>query len=155
MYIILLAVTMLCGCKSYNIKPDITPEERFELAKKMFGNRDFFDAKNQFRIVTLNSPGSPYIDEAQFYLAECHFNMKEYILAADEYERLTRFYPRSQWFDDAQYKMAFCSYKLSPRPALDSKYTTQAAQQLQRGRSAVKGMPHQVGQKGIRFRHPL
>jgi len=127
-WIILLVV----GCNSYNVRPDMTSEERFELAKKMYDNGDYIQAKTQFKILTLNSPGLPFIDEAQFLLAESHSHLKEYILAADEYQRLTRFYPRSQWVDDAQFKIALSSYKLSPKPALDPKYTIQAVQQFQR-----------------------
>lgn len=124
-------VFALAACNSYNIKADISPEERFKIAKQMSSKEDYFDAKNQLRILTLNSPGLPFIDEAQYLLAECHLNMKEYLIAADEYERLTRFYPRSEWLDDARYKIAFCSYKLSPKPSLDPKYTLQAVQQFQ------------------------
>jgi outer membrane protein assembly factor BamD len=120
------------GCNSYNVRSDITAEERWSLAKSMFENKDYLQARTQLKILTLNSPGLPFIDEAQFLLAESHFNLKEYILAADEYQRLVRFYPRSQWVDDAQFKVALSSYELSPRPTLDAKYTIQATQQLQR-----------------------
>src|SRR3990172_11549265 len=96
------------GCKSYNVKPTIGALERFDVAKKMFKNKDYMEAKTQFKIVTLNNPGAVFVDEAQFYLGECHFNLKEYVLSADEYGRLVRLYPRSDWLDDAQFKVALC-----------------------------------------------
>jgi outer membrane protein assembly factor BamD len=110
----------------------MAPIDRFELAKKMFNNRDFFDAKTQFKILTLNNPGIHFIDEAQFYLAESHFNLKEYIIAIDEYSRLIRLYPKSQWVDDAQFKIALSDFKLSPKPSLDQTYTMQAVENFQR-----------------------
>ena len=119
------------SCSSYSIRPNISAEERFELAKGMFSNKDYLEAKTQFKIITLNNPGINFIDEAQFYLADSHFHMKEYIIAADEYNRLTRLYPRSQWTDDAHFKIALCDFKLSPKPSLDQKYTYQAILHLQ------------------------
>lgn len=129
---IVILLTISTGCNSYDVKPNLTPVERFELAKLMFNNRDFFDAKTQFKIVTLNNPGIYFVDEAQFYLAESHFNLKEYIIAADEYGRLIRLYPKSEWVDDAQFKIALCDFKLSPKPSLDQKYTLQAVEHFQR-----------------------
>lgn len=120
------------SCSSYNVKPNMAPEERFALAKKMFENRDFFEAKTQFKIVTLNNPGIHFVDEVQYYLAEAHFYLKEYIIAADEYSRLIRLYPKSQWADDAEYKIGYCYFKLSPKASLDQKYTHQAIENFQR-----------------------
>ena len=120
---LLILIVVQFGCKSYNVRPNLTAEKRIELARLMFNNKDYVEAKTQYKILTLNNPGLRFIDEAQFFLAECHFNIKEYILAADEYSRLTRLYPKSPWVDDAYFKIALCNYKLSPKPALDQKYT--------------------------------
>ncbi|MFQ5825527.1 MAG: outer membrane protein assembly factor BamD [bacterium] len=128
---LLILTTTSTGCRSYNIKPNITTVERFKIAKQMFSKRDYFEAKSQFKILTLNNPGSPFVDEAQFFLAESHFNLKEYILAADEYNRLFRLYPNSKWADQAQFKIGMCAYKLSPKYSLDQKYTFQAIESFQ------------------------
>ncbi|NIR48683.1 outer membrane protein assembly factor BamD [candidate division KSB1 bacterium] len=130
--IIIFMLAVLTACSSYNVKPDISAEERLSIAKKMFDNEDYFEAKRQFKILTLNNPGATFIDEAQFYLAECHYNEEEYILAADEYRRLVRLYPRSQWVDDSEFKIAMCDFKLSPKAPLDQKYTKQAVENFQR-----------------------
>ncbi|MCG8604005.1 outer membrane protein assembly factor BamD [bacterium] len=120
------------NCGGYKVPPNLSAEERFDLGKRMFANRDYVDSKAQFKILTLNYPGIKFMDEAQFLLAESHFNMKEYILASDEYNRLVRLYPNSQWVDDSQFKIGVCDFKLSPKPSLDQKYTFQAIQNLQR-----------------------
>lgn len=127
----LFFATMAASCGGYNVKPNLAPEERFDLAKRMFNNKDYLEAKTQFKILTLNNPGANFVDEAQFYLAESHFNMKEYILAADEYSRLTRLYPQSSFVDDAQFKVGVCYYRLSPKPSLDQTYTFKAIEQFQ------------------------
>ncbi|MFQ5650368.1 MAG: outer membrane protein assembly factor BamD [bacterium] len=123
---------MAVGCSSYHVKPDIAAQERFKLARLMFKNRDYFDAKSQFKIITLNNPGASFVDEAQYFLGECHFHLKEYVIASDEFNRLVRLYPKSQWVDDAQFKSAYCDYKLSPKPSLDQTYTVKAVENFQR-----------------------
>ncbi len=128
----ILLFHLLQGCGGYNVKPNISAEERLALARRMFENKDYFEAKQQFKILTLNNPGAAFVDEAQFFLAESHFFSKEYILAADEYNRLVRLYPRSGWVDDASYKAAVCDYKLSPKPSLDQTYTVRAVSSFQR-----------------------
>lgn len=119
------------GCSSYNVKRDLAPEKRLEIAQEMFNNKDYLEAKTQFKIITLNNPGASYVDQAQYYLAECHFHLKEYILAADEYNRLIRLYQNSERQDDAQFKIAYCDYKLSPKPALDQTHTIKAVESFQ------------------------
>ncbi|MFQ5706252.1 MAG: outer membrane protein assembly factor BamD [bacterium] len=127
----LVVASLALSCGGYSIKKNITAAERFELAKRMFNNKDYFEAKTQFKILTLNNPAANFIDAAQFYLAECHFHLKEYIIAADEYNRLERLYTKSEYLDDAGFKIGVCDYKLSPKPALDQKYTLEAVKHFQ------------------------
>lgn len=122
----------LFACGGNKTRPNLTTDERFAYATKLFKDKDYFDARTQFRIIILNAPGSTIVDQAQFYLAECHFNMDEYIIAASEYEKLVRLYPRSAFLDDAQYKIALSYDKLSPKADLDQKYTYKAIEEYQR-----------------------
>jgi outer membrane protein assembly factor BamD len=110
----------------------MTTEERFAFAMKLFKDKDYFDARTQFRIIILNAPGSNLVDQAQFYLAECHFHMDEFITAAAEYEKLIRLYARSERLDDAQYKIGLCYDELSPKSDLDQRYTYKAIEEFQR-----------------------
>lgn len=125
----LAAVTVSCNKKT--IRPDLPADERFAIAKKMFDKHNYFDAKDQFRIITLSNSGSAIADKAQFYLGECHFNLKEYILSANEYERLIKMYPNSEYIDDAKYKLGLSYYKLSPKYSLDQEYTNKAIKEFQ------------------------
>lgn len=127
-----LLIGILTGCGRHKIKPNISNEERMKVAEKMFNDGDYLDARTQFRIVILNSPGGSLSDKAQFYYAECHFKVKEYILAISEYEKMTRIYANSEYVDDAQYQIGMSYYKLSPKAALDQTYTEKAIEEFQR-----------------------
>jgi len=110
----------------------MTPEERFDAAKKYYDKEDYMRAKTQFQILVMNYPGTKIADKAQFHLAESHFGSKEYILGAAEYEKMIRNYPSSDYVDDAQFKLGMCYYELSPGYALDQKYTYSAINEFQR-----------------------
>lgn len=125
-------VLALIACGGPKTRANMPTEERFAYALKKFKDKDYFEARTQFRIVILNAPGNTIVDQAQFYLGECHFEMNEYILAASEYERLLKLYPRSSFLDDAQYKVALCYDRLSPKSDLDQKYTLKAIEEFQR-----------------------
>jgi outer membrane protein assembly factor BamD len=124
-------IFLLFACGTTKIPANLTAEERLELAMKLFNKGDYYEAKTQFRIITLSYSGSTIADKAQFYLGESHFNMKEYILAASEYERLIRVYPNSEYVDDAKYKLGLSYFELSPKYSLDQEYTMKAQRQFQ------------------------
>jgi outer membrane protein assembly factor BamD len=125
-------VLILFACGGNKARLNMSAEERLDYAMKLFNDKDYFEARTQFRIIILNAPGSTLVDQAQFYLAECHYQMEEFILAASEYERLLKLYPRSAFLDDAQYKLALCYDRLSPKSDLDQKYTLKAIEEFQR-----------------------
>lgn len=128
----LLLLASLAACGSNKLRANMTTEERLAYANQLFQKKNYFDARTQFRIVTLNAPGSTIVDEAQYYLGECHYEMEEFITAAAEYEKLLRLYPQSPFLDDAQYKLGMCYFRLSPKADLDQKYTWRAIEEFQR-----------------------
>ena len=130
-FIALFTATFLfTACSRNKMKPDLTVDERMEQAIKLFIKKDYYNAKNQFRIITLSYSGHKVADRAQFYLAECHYYEKEYILAASEYERLIKVYPNSEYVDDAKYKLGVSYSKLAPKAALDQEYTEKAIKEF-------------------------
>ncbi len=129
--VLLLSILFLTACGSKKLKPNLPIEERMKLAIEMFEKEDYYDAKTQFRIVTLSYSGHAMADKAQFYLAECHFYEKEYILSASEYERLIKVFPNSEYVDDAKYKLGKSYSMLAPNPALDQEYTEKAIKEYQ------------------------
>lgn len=122
----------LAACGKNKLRANMTTEERLAYAMQLFQKKNYFDARTQFRIVTLNAPGSTIVDQAQYYLGECHYEMEEFITAAAEYEKLLRLYPQSEYLDDAQYKLGMCYFRLSPKADLDQKYTWRAIEEFQR-----------------------
>ncbi len=136
-----LFIATFTGCGKYKIKPNISTEERMKIAEKMFKDGDYLDARTQFHIIILNSPGGSLSDKAQFYYAECHFKIKEYILAIAEYEKLIRIYANSEYVDDAQYMIGLSYYKLSPKAGLDQTYTEKAVEEFQKFLEDYSGSP--------------
>ncbi len=125
-------VHYLTGCnrESINLR-EMSPEEQFAYAKRIFDKKDYYKAKMQFTVVVLNNPGHPIIEKAQFYLGQSHYYEKEYLLAAAEYEKLIQSIPQSPFVDDAQYMVGMCYYQLSPGYALDQEYTYKAITKFQ------------------------
>jgi len=130
-YSLPLLLVLVFSCAQHKIKATATLEERMDYGMKLFEKGKYYDAKTQFRIITLSHSGDVNAAKAQYYLGECHFNMKEYIIAASEYERLIKVYPGSDWVDDAKYKLGLSYFKLSPKYALDQEYTLKSIAEFQ------------------------
>jgi len=126
-----LLALILPSCGTSDLAKSLSAEERFELGKKKFENKDFLDAMGEFEIVKLQYPGSSIADDAQFHLAECRFNQEEYLLAAQEFQELRRNFPASSLVAAAQYKIGLCYYMLTPRSSLDQQYTLRAIDDFQ------------------------
>lgn len=109
----------------------MTAEEHFQYAKEIFDDEDYFEAENEFRIITMRYSGTPITDDAQFYLAETYFEKEEYLIASSEYARLIRDLPQSPYVEQASFKVALCYLNLSPRPELDQKYTEKAIREFE------------------------
>ncbi|MGQ9560371.1 MAG: outer membrane protein assembly factor BamD [Candidatus Oleimicrobiaceae bacterium] len=126
------ATLLALSCSKSKVRPNLTAEERLNLAKQLFAKGDYLDAKQQLLVLTLSFQGSAVADEAQFYLAECHYQLKEYVLAISEYERLLKSYPNSPYVDEAEYKIGMSYFKLSPSSGLDQENARKAMEHFQR-----------------------
>ncbi len=129
--ILIFMAAFLMNCAGTHPQPDWTADQYFHYAKKLFDDEDYYEAADQFTVVTLRYPASSIADSAQYYLAESHFKMKEYLIAAAEFEKLINNMPHSKLVPLAEYKLALSYYKLSPRPELDQEYTRKAIRQFQ------------------------
>jgi outer membrane protein assembly factor BamD len=134
-----LSVTLLCivsalafiSCSSSKEVESLSVEERFAQAMHKFKEGDYLDAIEDFKIVTIQFPGSAVADDAQFNIAECRYLRDEYILAGAEYDLLVRTMPSSSLVPKARYMKAMSGYNLSPKPDLDQKYTHEAIDDFQ------------------------
>jgi outer membrane protein assembly factor BamD len=132
----LVSVTILVailefGCHSSNVVENLSAEDRFGLAKAKFDDGNYLDAIEDFRVITLQFPGSRVADSAQFYLAQSYFHRDQFILAASEYETLIRSMAASSFVPQARFEIGMCYNELSPTSDLDQKYTYKALDAFQ------------------------
>jgi len=126
---LLFAISGCAGSKGSARFP--TPEERYADALAKFENHDYQEAIDQLQLVTLQYGGSSVADSAQYLLGECQYAKGQYLLSAYEYDKLIRNMPSSRLVPLARYKLGMCYYDLSPKQALDQKYTYKAIDELQ------------------------
>lgn len=129
--ILLAGLVILAGCSSDEVAAPRSAEEVFQSGLKMFANEDYLEAKEEFRIVTLQYQGSALADDAQFYLSECYFKREEFILASYEYEILLRTMPTSEFVPNSRFQRALCYYNRSPESYLDQESTRKAIDEFQ------------------------
>ncbi len=127
----LTSLLILFACGGPKPESSWTAAEYFKYALDMYEDEDYFEAVNEFTVITLRYPGSVYSDSAQYYLGMCHFQMDEYIISAAEFNKLVDEMSRSPLVPDAQYMLAESYLELSPRAELDQEYTMQAIKQFQ------------------------
>jgi outer membrane protein assembly factor BamD len=129
--ILAFCAAIMSGCSSKDVAQNLSPEERFQIAKTLFDNEDYLEAISEFTVITLQYQGSAVAADAQFYLGESRFKRGEYLLASYEYQTLKRNMPASPRVPEAQYKLGMCFYRLSPKSRLDQQYTKRAIDELQ------------------------
>ncbi len=127
-----LSILFLFGsCTATKEVEQMSVERRFANAKSLFDDRDYLQAYEDFRIVTLQYQGNALANDAQYYMGECRMKREEYILAAYEYDVLVRTMPNSPYVAKARYSKALCYFKLSPSFNLDQNYSKQAIDEFQ------------------------
>jgi len=124
------SIVFIC-CSSSKEVESLSVEERYALAMHKFKDGDYLDAIEDFKIVTVQFPGSTVADDAQFNIGECRYLRGEYILSGAEYDLLVRTMPSSSLVPKARYMKAMSGYNLSPKPDLDQKYTREAIDDFQ------------------------
>lgn len=122
---------LYAGCHSSKELESLSADDRFEVAKKKVDDGNYLDAIEDFRVITLQFPGSRVADSAQFFLAQSYFHRDQFILAASEYETLTRSMSTSKLVPEARFQIGMCYYNLSPSSDLDQKYTYKALDAFQ------------------------
>ena len=127
----MVALLFLASCSSTKEVEQMSVEKRFANGKTLFADRDYLQAYEEFRIVTLQYQGNALANDAQYLMGECKFRREEYILAAYEYDVLIRTMPTSPYVAKARYSRALCYYKMSPSFNLDQNYSKQAIDEFQ------------------------
>lgn len=131
---ILIAITasiILISCSGSKDLSNLSPEERFALAKAKYDKKDFLDAISEFENIMIQYSGTGIIDDAQYYLALSYFGKQEFVKAAFEFSKLIKEYPTSEFVKDAQFMLAESYYELSPHYSLDQRFTEKAIEEYQ------------------------
>ncbi len=129
-FLVLIAI-IFSGCSSTIDTTNLTAQQRFDYAKKLYDEEDYLQAITELQAIILQFPGNEVGDDAQFYLAMSRFKRSEYILAAFEFSKLIKNMPASNFVPEAQFMLAECYYQISPSYLLDQKYTKKAVQEFQ------------------------
>ncbi|HED07086.1 MAG TPA: outer membrane protein assembly factor BamD [Ignavibacteria bacterium] len=129
--ILFLFAIFLAGCSSTIDTSNYTAQQKFDYAKKLYNEEDYFEALQEFNAIVLEYPGSAIVDDASYYLAMTRFQRGEYILAAFEFSKLIKNMPASEFVPTSQFMLAECYYELSPNYTLEQKYTKKAIEEFQ------------------------
>jgi len=128
---VILAAYFFQACSGKKPESTWTAGEYFKYAKEKYDDEDYFEAVNEFTVVSLRYPGSSVADSAQFYLGMCHFIMDDFIISAAEFNKLIEEMSKSSLVPEAQLMLAVSFYQLSPRAELDQEYTVRANREFQ------------------------
>jgi outer membrane protein assembly factor BamD len=105
--------------------------ETFREAMKLFNDKDYSKAKDQFDIVIKQYPASAYADSSQYYLAETYYQQEEFVTAAFEFENVYKNYPSSRLAPEARLMIAKCYAAQAPRVQLDQQSSKKAIDAFQ------------------------
>ena len=125
-----------CGGTRANAIPPGTPPDRFlmERANAELKDRKWLNAREYFRQVVDNYPGSPLRPDAKLGLADTFLgegSTESRVLAANEYREFLTFYPTSPRADYAQYKLAMTYFEQMRAARRDQTETEEALKEFQ------------------------
>jgi outer membrane protein assembly factor BamD len=130
LFLLMFSFPLIWGCAANNGITPLDSQDQFALAKQKYEKKKHAEAVAEFQKVVFNFPGASFADSAQYLLAMSYFNDKDYVMASSEFKKVIASFPTSPLSDDASFMLAFSDYKLSPKSALDQKYTYQALDEL-------------------------
>lgn len=129
--VIIAAVFFYSGCAGTVDTANMSPDDRFKYAQKLYDEKSYELAIPELDAILLQFGASEISDDAQHLLAMCRYQRKEYLLAASEFSRLIKNMPASPFLSESQFMLADCYYQLSPSFALDQRYTRKGIEEFQ------------------------
>lgn len=126
-----LVAFLVFGCSHAVDTSKFGAEDYYNYAMKLYNDKDYEPALQEFQNFLLQYSGSAFNDDAQFYLGMTYFNRKQYLLAAYEFSKLIRNIPASPFVPESQYMFAESYYQLSPPYQLDQAYSKKAIEEFQ------------------------
>lgn len=125
-----------CGGSRDEMPANIANPDRFLFDRGMAELKDehWIRAREYFRQVVDNYPGSPLRPEAKLAIGDAYFGegtAESYVLAANEYQEFLTFYPTHPRADYAQFRLALTHYEQMRAPERDQTETKAALQEFQ------------------------
>jgi outer membrane protein assembly factor BamD len=126
---VVIVILFLMGCAARSPRVRLDAEDQFNLSLSEFDRGKYKKAREGFRRLLFEHPGSAKVDEAQYLLAVCYYRDKDYLQAEAEFRHFVQNYPDSPYADEAAYYVGMTHYKQMPshyhdqtetRSALDS-----------------------------------
>lgn len=132
-----LIVVIGCGGGTRNATPEATANpDRFlyERGLEALKQRKWIDAREYFRQVVDNYPGSPLRADAKLGVGDAYLgehSAESLVLADTEYREFLTFYPTHPRADYAQFKLAMSYYEQMRAPDRDQTATREALEEFQ------------------------
>lgn len=134
--LVAVALSAACGGKKNVLPANTANPDRylFDRGTEMLKQRKWMDAREYFRQVVDNYPGSPLRPDAKLGLGDTYLGEKSaesLVLAANEYREFITFFPTHPRADYAQYKLAMSHYQQMRAPERDQTETVASLKEFQ------------------------
>ena len=135
----LAAAVMLAGCGAKNgnaVPTDTTQADKFlfDRGTEALNKERWIDAREYFRQVVDNYPGSSFRADAKLGVADAFLGeggTESLVLSANEYREFLTFYPTHARADYAQYKLAMTHHRQMRAAARDQTETREALKEFE------------------------
>ncbi|MEI7723536.1 MAG: outer membrane protein assembly factor BamD [Bacteroidota bacterium] len=121
----------LSACKFQKMLKSGSVDEKYELAVKLYSQKDYSRALQLFDQLTGAMRATDKAQKIAYYYSFCYYNQKDYTLAAYYFKRYTSNYPNSPEAEECMFLSAYCNYLSSPEYSLDQTITYDALKELQ------------------------
>ncbi|HKE83174.1 MAG TPA: outer membrane protein assembly factor BamD [Vicinamibacterales bacterium] len=131
-----LGFAAACGGKKNALPTNTANPDRylFDKGSEALKKQKWTDAREYFKQVVDNYPGSPLRPDAKLGLGDTYLGEKSaesLVLAANEYREFITFFPLNPRADYAQYKLAMSHFMQMRAPARDQTETVAALKEFQ------------------------
>src|SRR5215510_5488414 len=133
---LVLGFAAACGGKKNALPTNTANPDRylFDKGTEALKKQKWTDAREYFKQVVDNYPGSPLRPDAKLGVGDTYLGEKSaesLVLAGNEYREFLTFFPQNPRADYAQYKLAMSHYEQMRAPERDQTETTAALKEFQ------------------------
>ena len=121
----ILAIFFVLGsCGEYqNVLNKGKNTERYQLAVKMYENKEYKKAISLFEKIMGPYANKPQMERIQFMISDCYFQTENYSMASYYFTKFITNYPESTKVEEGAYLSAKSYYLVAPRYSRDQEDT--------------------------------